>query len=110
MSINIVNIPEIDKEVERVIGTMLHLGYGFRQAHMAMLSVEMNLPVFGLLYELIKHSLDKAIDTFIHFEVSRGKKMRWSEIKPFYSFDGKKPVEIFKSILNIKKDLHLVGL
>ena len=110
MSINLVSFPEVDRELSNVISKVTHLSYGYRQAQMAMFSVEINLPLFARLFELIKEIQDKRIAALLRFETSRGKKVTLPDIKPFPSFEGKKPVEILKAIFEVEKDLHMVCL
>ena len=108
--IRIVENPEVEMEVSKLINHMIHLGQGYRQAQMVFLSEELNLPSVARLFELIDQLERKNIDELIRFQVNRGQKVTWFDVKPVEHLENTKPSEIFKVILDLEKDIHRVNL
>jgi len=104
----IVEMPEIEILVSKLINRMLHLCQGYRQAHTRFINEELNLPTFGRLFELIRQLEVRKVEELIRFQVSRGQKISWFDVKPIENLENAKPLEIVKILLDLEKEIHQV--
>nr|WMQ53804.1 ferritin B [Schmidtea mediterranea] len=102
----VIEVPEVEREVSNVIGQMLHLCQGYRQSEMRFLSDEINLPTFARLFELIRILETRYIEEIIRFQISRGQKVTWQDIKPVENLEASKPVQMLQIILDLEKSVH----
>ena len=100
---------EVEMEVSKLVNKMMNLSQGYRQVQMRFLSDEINLPVFGRLFELIRQLETKEIEEIVRFQVNRGQKITWFDLKPLPDLEHKKPVELLTILLEMEKDIHKVS-
>nr|WMQ53803.1 ferritin C [Schmidtea mediterranea] len=108
MSSKVVDVPEVEVEVSKLVNRMLHLCQGYRQVQMRFLTGELNLMSFGRLFELVRQIEAKHVEELIRFQVSRGQKITWYDVKPVDDIEGAKPGEIIQTILTLEKEIHQI--
>nr|WMQ53805.1 ferritin A [Schmidtea mediterranea] len=102
----LIEVPEVEMQVSKLVNSMLNLCQGYRQLEMKCMSDDVNLPTFGRMFELIRQLEHRRVEELIRFQVCRGQKITWFDLKPVEKLDCIKPVNLFQTILTLEKEIH----
>nr|AQT19760.1 hypothetical protein Smed-ferritin [Schmidtea mediterranea] len=104
--IRMVDNTEIEVEVSNLVNKRLHLCQSYRQVQTEFLTDEINLPVYGRLFELIRELECEEIEEMIRFQISRGQKIIWSDLKHLEKIENRKPSDMITILLDLEKKIH----